>query len=69
MCASRTPIPFANDSPIDSLPPFPYNTKDSPAAVFPRGGDRMKIYEALSLMIAFGTLIAIIISSVVMIVK
>ncbi len=29
----------------------------------------MKIYEALSLMIAFGTLIAIIISSVVMILK
>ncbi len=29
----------------------------------------MKIYEALSLMIAFGTLIAIIISLVIMLVK
>ena len=34
-----------------------------------KGGDRMKIYEALSLMIAFGTLIAIIISLVIMLVK
>ncbi len=54
---------------FDSFAPFLYNTKDSPVAVFPKGGDRMKIYEALSLMIAFGTLIAIIISSVVMILK
>lgn len=38
---------------------------DSPMVGFPlfkSGGDTMRVYEALSLMIAFGTLIAIIIS-------
>ena len=54
---------------FDTPPIFPYNTGGSPVAVFPEGGDRMRIYEALSLMIAFGTLIAIIISLVIMLVK
>ena len=38
---------------------------DSPMVGFPllkSGGDTMRVYEALSLMIAFGTLVAIIIS-------
>ena len=54
---------------FDSFAIFPYNTVGSPVAVFPEGGDRTRIYEALSLMIAFGTLIAIIISLVIMLVK
>ncbi len=37
--------------------------------VFPEGGDRMTVYEALSLMVTFGTLIAIIISLVIMLRK
>ena len=34
-----------------------------------KGGDRMTVYEALSLMITFGTLITLIISLVIMLKK
>ncbi len=70
-CREATPLKGSGlQAPIiDSLPLFHYNTGDSPVAVFPEGGDRMTVYESLSLMVAFGTLIAIIISLVIMLRK
>ena len=55
--------------PFDTSVMFLYNKKDSPVAVFPEGGDRMTVYESLSLMVAFGTLIAIIVSLMIMLKK
>ena len=55
--------------PFDTSAIFLYNKKDSPVAVFPEGGDRMTVYESLSLMVAFGTLIAIIVSLMIMLKK
>ena len=55
--------------PFDTSVIFLYNKKESPVAVFPKGGDRMTVYESLSLMVAFGTLIAIIVSLMIMLKK